>query len=120
MTSRTISVNFDDTEQKTVFTATERCILKLVPTTKTTVAQNIDATFKLNSTNIGKYYSSGGAFSNVNKGLASLLSFSTASGTSDYHPSALILYLEKGDTIYATRTSGDAYTAKFYSAVFTF
>lgn len=112
MTSSTISVNFNDTAQKTVFTATERCILKLaIPY----VGGNM--TFKLNSTDIGYYMKNENGFNSMNLSLANILSPMNKSG---YFPNVLILYLEEGDTVYATRTSSDAFTATFYSAVFTF
>ena len=117
MTSSTISVNFNDTAQKTVFTATEKCILKLVSEQTGT---NNTATFKLNSTNIGNYYGYLSSFQGINRSLANLLSFSSAAGTNESHPTALILYLEEGDTVYATRTSNNAFTLSLYSAVFTF
>ena len=118
MTSSTISVNFNDTAEKTVFTATEKCILKL------SVERNFSATntaaFKLNSTNIGEYSSYTGTFKGMSRSLANVLSPIGMSGTSDAGPSALILYLEEGDTVYATRTSSNAFTLSLYSAVFTF
>lgn len=117
MTSSTISVNFNDTAQKTVFTATEKCILKLVSATTDTINT---ATFKLNSTNIGGYYGYYGTFQDINRSLANVLSFSSAAGRTMNYPTALILYLEKGDTVYAYRTSSDAFTLSLYSAVFTF
>jgi len=118
MTSSTISVNFNDTAQKTVFTATEKCILKLVP--KSTSSSSDGAKFKLNSTNIGEYNSYSAGFSGINRGLANILSFTATSGGSDDVPSTLILYLKRGDTVYATRTSGSAFTLTLYSTVFTF
>lgn len=118
MTSSTISVNFNDTADKTVFTATEKCVLKLSTARKMSASN--EATFKLNSTNIGNYDSYTGTFKGMSRSLANVLSPIGMSGTSDADPSALILYLEEGDTVYATRTSGNAFTLSLYSAVFTF
>ena len=114
MTSSTISVNFNDTAQKTVFTATEKCILKLRGGSG---AESDLAKFKLNDTNIADYFPHYGAFDNLNTSLANLLTPTYRGVTS---PKFLILYLEEGDTVYATRTSSNAFTATFYSAVFTF
>jgi len=122
MTSSTISVNFNDTEQKTVFTATEKCILKL-----TLIAEQVEsgrvATFKLNSTNIGTYNSYYRSFQNINRSLANVLSLEYSESNSSNapcYPNTLILYLEEGDTVYATRASNNAFTLSLYSAVFTF
>lgn len=118
MTSSTITLNFNDTAQKTVFTATEKCILKL------SAERNFSATntaaFKLNSTNIGEYNSYTGTFKGMSRSLANVLLPIGMSRTDDSDPSALILYLEEGDTVYATRTSSNAFTLSLYSAVFTF
>ena len=117
MTSSTISVNFNDTEQKTVFTATERCILKL---SAEKTGKNLTATLKLNNTKIGNYSASDGFFNDLSRSLANILS-PTYTNSNDYYPTALILYLEEGDTIYATRSQySSAITTTFYSAVFTF
>lgn len=118
MTSSTISVNFDDTADKTVFTATEKCILKLIPTEQS--ASGRFATFKLNSTNIGNFYGYYEGFKNVNISLANLLTVVSMRSQSECSPTALILYLEEGDTVYAYRTSSNAFTLTLYSAVFTF
>ena len=120
MTSSTISVNFNDTADKTVFTATERCILKLSANVSVSGGS---AAFKLNNTNIGtykcynNYYA---AFENVNKSLANILTplYYGGSNASNVYPTALILYLEKGDTVYANASS--TFTLTLYSAVFTF
>lgn len=114
MTSSTISVNFNDTAQKTVFTATEKCILKLRGGSG---AESDFAKFKLNDTNIADYYFYYSAFDSLNTGLANLL---TPTYRNVSYPKFLILYLEEGDTVYANRTSSNAFTATFYSAVFTF
>lgn len=118
MTSSTISVNFNDTAQKTVFTATEKCILKLSPSGRNT-SNDTQVTFRLNSTNIGNYNDYFGAFMNTSRSLANILS-PMCTGQNDGYPTALILYLEEGDTVYATRTTGNAFTLSLYSAVFTF
>lgn len=118
MTSSTISVNFNDTAQKTVFTATEKCILKL---SAEKVGSSTWADFKLNDTDIGTYLGLTGVFEKVSRSLANLLSPMYMYSNNRCEPTALILYLRKGDTVYATRQTGsEAFTLTLYSAVFTF
>lgn len=118
MTSSTISVNFSDTAQKTVFTATKNCVLKL--SASQTYGTSDKAALKLNSTNIGEYSFYYNTFKLNNKSLTNIFMPDYSATSDNIQLNSLMLYLEEGDTVYATRTSGNAFTGRFYSAVFAF